>query len=292
MKTTNHYFLFLFAAFILFSCNAIFADPPASQYPPKIDSFNAYPEFFSEGDTITLAWETSHTTQVHISGIGRVSTSGSRVIQNFHYAQGDIMLTASNDGNFEPKTQKLIIQIAKKSTKTPPASFTHLNSDKPILMIGSQASISQKLKKYKLKPVKRYSNIKPSTLHKATLPVAKRPMRAQVIPYNAAQLNAPQIISPQNNSTFSHYPRKLKLRWKPVNNAAAYNVEIDCLHCCASGKWCTDIGKTFKQIKALQNTYYQFNFVGSQPGRWRVQAVDKKGIAGKQSQWFHFKFTR
>lgn len=245
MKTIPNIFLFLSVTLLLSSCKVTLPerqrfDPGAqqtsrSQYPPKIDSFNAYPKFVTPGDSVVLSWKTSHATQVYISGIGQVKPSGSHTIANVNSNQSDIILTASNDGNFAPETKKLKLQ--------PPQSTSPVFKTRPML-------------------------------------------------YSIAQLNAPQIISPKNDSTFSHYPRTLKLRWRPVSNAASYNVEIDCMHCCASGEWCVDVGKKYKQVKALKNTYFKFNFVGSQPGRWRVQAVNKNGKAGKQSQWYYFKFTK
>jgi len=33
-------------------------------------------------------------------------------------------------------------------------------------------------------------------------------------------------------------------------------------------------------------------FVGAQPGRWRVQAVDGAGKAGSMSEWREFRYTR
>ncbi len=306
MKTILHILLVLFTA-LLFSCKTTIPDfrpgtgpatsaqqMPQSQYPPRIDRFDADPQMPTPGEPITLSWETQHATDVHISGIGRVNPSGSRTIASPGIDLQDFMLTASNDGNFAPATDKLIVHRALFSIKLPNGYSGP--SDKPMIIIDNQANIANAIKRYKLQPVNKYSNIKPLAPAKppqaAAQPAHVKPMIATPMYFNMTQLTAPQIISPQNNSIFSHYPRKLTLRWKPVNNAAAYNVEIDCLNCCAAGKWCTDIGRKFKLVKALHNTYYQFNFVDAQPGRWRVQAVDKKGKAGKKSQWDNFRFSR
>lgn len=135
-------------------------------------------------------------------------------------------------------------------------------------------------------------NTKKNPSHTQSLPT-KKPIK--IYPkkvYNMVQLNAPEILSPSNNSTFNHYPRILKLRWKPVSNAIAYNVEIDCLNCCGAGIWCVDADRKFKFIEGLNGNFYQFNFVGAQPGRWRVQAVDANGKWGKQCPWVHFRFTK
>jgi hypothetical protein len=36
--------------------------------------------------------------------------------------------------------------------------------------------------------------------------------------------------------------------------------------------------------------YYNFNFVGAQPGRWRVRAEDDNGFCS-WTEWWYFKFT-
>lgn len=322
MKATAHIFLVLITAFILFSCKATIpqgqrTDPGAAQssqnqYPPRIDSFEAFPAMFTEGDSIELSWETSHATEVYISGVGMVNPSGSHRIANVNFDQGDIMLTATNDGNFAPATEKLNMKVVLFAKQVKLPNGFRIAPNTPFIMVGDRATLSNNIRQYNLKPVNkyaagRYSQIKPLSTGTSTSPavnkpiytkpmVAKpvytKPMIAKPMYYSMAQLNAPQIISPKNNSTFSHYPRALKLRWRPVSNAASYNVEIDCMHCCAAKKWCADVGRKFKQINALNSTFYKFSFVGSQPGRWRVQAVDKNGKAGKQSQWYNFKFTR
>ncbi|MCW8928910.1 MAG: hypothetical protein OQL19_01575 [Gammaproteobacteria bacterium] len=312
MKTILHSLAILFTAFLLFSCKATIPEfeygsnpgtsaqeAPQSQYPPRIDRFEADPQMATQGEPITLSWETQHATDVHISGVGRVSPSGSRTIASPGIELQDIMLTASNDGNFAPATDKLDVQYTLFSTKVPDGYAGP--SDKPMIIIGNRGNITNTINRYKLQPVNKYTinkypNLKPLTpvkpVQATTQAVNVKPMIATPMYFNMAQLTAPQIISPRNNSTFNHYPRKLTLRWKPVNNASAYNVDIDCLNCCVAGKWCADVGKKFKQVKSQRNTYYQFSFVGAQPGRWRVQAVDKNGKAGKHSPWTNFKFTR
>ncbi|MEO1514348.1 MAG: hypothetical protein AAFV95_05025 [Bacteroidota bacterium] len=92
-------------------------------------------------------------------------------------------------------------------------------------------------------------------------------------------------------ATYNHFPRKTKLQWRPVRGAVKYIVEVDCYHCCKSGKWCSETGKTWKK-ETVRGTSYSFNFVGAQPGRWRVRAVNRNGKAGKVSAWCNFKYTK
>jgi eukaryotic-like serine/threonine-protein kinase len=104
------------------------------------------------------------------------------------------------------------------------------------------------------------------------------------------KLTAPKQTSPKSGSVFSIYPRTTTLKWKPVSGAASYTVEIDCYHCCQANKWCTDVGKTWQIFPGITTTSYTFDFVGAQPGRWRVWAVDEDGKAGPKSGWWTFTY--
>jgi hypothetical protein len=44
--------------------------------------------------------------------------------------------------------------------------------------------------------------------------------------------------------------------------------------------------------KETTSTEYQFDFVGAQPGRWRVSAVDDSGREGPKSDWWTFRYTK
>lgn len=105
-------------------------------------------------------------------------------------------------------------------------------------------------------------------------------------------LTAPKHVSPANGSSFGRFPRTTTLVWSTVQGAASYTVEIDCFGCCQSGKWCTDTGTPFKIVQNVNGTQYQFDFVGAQPGRWRVWAVDSNGNKGPKSAWWEFRYTR
>jgi hypothetical protein len=106
------------------------------------------------------------------------------------------------------------------------------------------------------------------------------------------KLPAPVMKSPKNGAAYRHYPRLTKLSWKPVNGAVRYGVEIDCYGCCKAKRWCTDVGKEHQIVPSIFATSYSFNFVGAQPGRWRVWAIDTKGRPGAKSNWRSFRFTR
>lgn len=108
----------------------------------------------------------------------------------------------------------------------------------------------------------------------------------------APALTAPVQISPPNGAVFNNFPRTTKVDWNPVPGAASYTVEIDCLSCCQAGKWCTDVGKLYQVVPNLHTTDYTFNFVGAQPGRWRVWAVGANGQQGPKSPWREFRYTK
>ena len=105
-------------------------------------------------------------------------------------------------------------------------------------------------------------------------------------------LAAPEQVSPADHSGFSHYPRATTLVWNPVNGAASYTVEVDCMHCCESNQWCSEVGESWKVVTNLTETTYRFDFVGAQAGRWRVWAVGSNGVAGPKSGWWVFSYSK
>ncbi len=311
MKTFFQNTLILLIILFLVSCKAVELRPdtapaspppssssstPVSSSPPRIIAFEANPSFVPEGSSLTLNWKTDNASEVHISGIGRVSPSGQQTITS---DKDNIILTASNNSGFPPVTKILPRQMVVFSTKAPPG--VPLNT--PVYILADQNKLRNYKRTYQFKPVNRVSDF--GRLHPANPQIRTRPVgvvrvkplpqamtATSVIHDHRSNLSAPQLLSPRNQSRINHYPRNLTLRWKPVANARSYIVEIDCLNCCARGKWCSETGKTYKRIPSLSSTQYKFQFIGAQAGRWRVQAVDRNGKAGKQSQWYNFRFTR
>jgi hypothetical protein len=105
-------------------------------------------------------------------------------------------------------------------------------------------------------------------------------------------LTAPVQVSPANGTAFNNYPRHTTLVWRAVQGAAHYGVEVDCFGCCQAGKWCTDVRKKYLIVPSVNATQHAFDFVGAQPGRWRVWAIDAQGQAGPKSPWWESKYTR
>jgi LysM repeat protein len=106
------------------------------------------------------------------------------------------------------------------------------------------------------------------------------------IPTTPAPLPAPVQLSPADGSVFSVFPRTTTLTWATVPGAATYNVETEYYDpgpCACWVTWITQSGIT--------QTSFTFDFVGAQPGRWRVTAVDAAGVPGAASGWWGFTYT-
>jgi hypothetical protein len=101
----------------------------------------------------------------------------------------------------------------------------------------------------------------------------------------------PVQVSPPNGSVFSNYPRTTTLKWQSVPGAATYTVEVDCFQCCQANAWCTDVGRTYQITPRITGQSFTFDFVGAQPGRWRVWAVSSNGTQGPKSGWWGFRYT-
>jgi hypothetical protein len=110
-------------------------------------------------------------------------------------------------------------------------------------------------------------------------------------------LPAPVQQAPEHKAKFNHYPRKTILEWKAVEGAISYTVEVD--YCQGFGSRKLDCVnpqpltmKGSPQTTGIKNTSYEFSFIGAQPGRWRVWAVDKEGREGFKSSWRSFFYLK
>ncbi len=98
-------------------------------------------------------------------------------------------------------------------------------------------------------------------------------------------LSAPKQSSPKDGAVFSTYPRTTALKWDSVEGAASYSVEVQ-YYDPGSKQWVSYISKT-----GLTTNSYTFNFVGAQPGHWRVWAVGVDGQVSPKSGWWTFRYT-
>jgi hypothetical protein len=94
----------------------------------------------------------------------------------------------------------------------------------------------------------------------------------------------PQLVSPAHGTVFNHFPRTTTLEWEPVHDAVSYVVEIQY---CYSDQ-CT----SYPLVTNLVDTSYTFDFVGAQPGRWRVWAVYDGGEEGTKTNWWTFSYAK
>lgn len=125
---------------------------------------------------------------------------------------------------------------------------------------------------------------------------ANRPL-TEVEKQPLINLPAPILVSPADRIEFREYPRNTRLEWQAVEGAAYYLVEIDfCdgrdyqLRQCVDPKPLSNA--QHRGPARVQGTNYEFRFVGRQPGRWRVWAVDGKGREGFKSPWRVFFYLK
>jgi hypothetical protein len=107
----------------------------------------------------------------------------------------------------------------------------------------------------------------------------------------AVGLSTPTQLAPPPDSLVGPYPHATTLRWSEVPGAARYAVQIDFLHYCQPGRWCTETATgNYGQVEAA-GTQYTFDFGWAQPVRWRVWAIDAQGRPGPRSPWWEFRYT-
>jgi P pilus assembly chaperone PapD len=107
-------------------------------------------------------------------------------------------------------------------------------------------------------------------------------------PYNQSNLTIPKQLAPIDGAVFDHFPRTITLKWEPVEDVNNYRVEIER---CGNPR-CDETWQAPQGTFTVTGTSYTFDFVGAQPGRWRVWAVDKKGQEHSKSDWSEFRFTK
>ena len=107
-------------------------------------------------------------------------------------------------------------------------------------------------------------------------------------------LPAPKQLSPADEVVFEHYPRATRVKWSEIEGAVSYVLEVD--YCDGLGRAkgkreCIDPQPLHPKL-GIPGTSHEFLFVGAQPGRWRVWALDKEGREGFKSPWRNFFYTR
>jgi hypothetical protein len=111
------------------------------------------------------------------------------------------------------------------------------------------------------------------------------------------RLPAPRLLAPGDGAVMSYYPRRLTMEWESVPGADTYTVEIQFQ---GGGSTWNDLTEFlnnngyvgYVEPVKLSDTRYSLNWIGINPGRWRVWAVDRDQKAGRKSEWREFRFTR
>ena len=103
------------------------------------------------------------------------------------------------------------------------------------------------------------------------------------------QMATPIQTNPVNNEIFGHYPRTITLSWKMVPAAAGYKLEY--AFCDATRTTCSSYAPI--TISDPLKSDYTFDFVGAQPGKWRVTTLAGTGYRNSTaSPWHWFTFTQ
>lgn len=98
-------------------------------------------------------------------------------------------------------------------------------------------------------------------------------------------LPAPILLLPANGTVYNVFPRTTTLVWTPVENATVYLIEIES---CLPGTVPLACEPLITTSVTSSQTSYTFSFVGAQPGRWRVWAMDVSSQEGAKSDWWTF----
>lgn len=108
--------------------------------------------------------------------------------------------------------------------------------------------------------------------------------------YNTTpQMETPIQTNPANNVIFGHYPRTLTLSWKMVPAAAGYKLEM--AYCDSTRTTC--VSYPVVTITDPLQSDYTFQFVGAQPGKWRVTTLGGTSYRDSTaSAWHWFTFTQ
>jgi hypothetical protein len=266
--------------------------------PPRILSFEADRQTIIKGGTTSLRWRVSDAAGVTING-RRVEPSGSMQVsprENMRY-----ILTADNrEGDQDTRELTIRVDVADpeivsfggKSPITAGGSslLTWRTANSARVEISGIGSVSASGTR-QVKPTQTTTytltakNEKGRQVTKrVTVKVNPKLVMMPVKTLTIAKfLPAPAQVSPAHNSVYNHYPRKTTLRWKSVAGAKYYTAEIEYK---SGSKWVP------LKIQSGLKYDYTFNFVGAQPGRWRVWAVDSAGKKGLASGWREFTYKK
>jgi hypothetical protein len=97
------------------------------------------------------------------------------------------------------------------------------------------------------------------------------------------QIAPPELVAPLAGAKLNMFPRKTVFEWKHVDGANKYEIEVEY----NDGKW-----NLLKKAVSEVNSY-TLDFIGKQPGRWRVRSFSKEsGKPGKFGEWRMFTYLK
>jgi hypothetical protein len=102
-----------------------------------------------------------------------------------------------------------------------------------------------------------------------------------------SSLPAPQLISPPDRALFDGYPRRVRCKWEVSPGAVSYLLEWDYMD---RDAWNAEYQGVPGAAIIATGVEETFNFIGAQPGRWRVWPVNGSGQRGNPSEWRTFRF--
>jgi hypothetical protein len=119
----------------------------------------------------------------------------------------------------------------------------------------------------------------------------KTPAAKSNAPASPLPSRVPTPLTPADGSVFDTFPRKTIVSWTAVEGATEYRVEVDFSF---SGVWASENAghPTPPRTFSSKTTSLSFNFVGAQPGRWRVSALDRGGTWSEPSPWWGFRYLK
>ena len=138
-------------------------------------------------------------------------------------------------------------------------------------------------------------NVSPNVSPSEGPNVLPTPPSVSPSPSPLTRLETPLLSSPQDNANFSHVPRTVTLQWQTVPGATGYRVEVeyyDYSHPASDNSAWPLVGY-LNPPPTTSDTSYTFNFIGAQPGRWRVTALDSAhpSLDSLPSNWRYFEFS-
>ena len=246
----------------------------------KIIYFRSNKHQVVEGESAILEWATENAVRVEITGVGSVSIEGKQTVEPRKTTRYELTAWSANGENAKEAIQLLsVVPLIKPPTKPKPPRVKAPPKVELPATIKSTPRIESTSK----------TGQAPRTDPKPSLqPTSKPSGQSSKLETYARGLTVPIQLSPKNNSKFKSFSRKIPLRWKKVENAAYYEVEVQACH--PSG--CENGVKPFARFEKLTNTKCYLDDPNSWHWRWRVWALDRKGQPGPKSDWWEFFYPK